>query len=142
AIAATITCSRHQEGGPRTMAWHYHTLALIPVVSAAPACFTVPPATYDANPEACPASSTVCDDATGHYVECSSSGVPQLEMDCPLGCATGVEKCLDVDPSNGLAPYLDQTLTDTDVTAVELSSDSTIDTDSGQVMMGASIVPV
>jgi hypothetical protein len=54
----------------------------------------------------CTPSTTVC--SNDRYVECSPTGTIDFAMDCPLGCApAGVDKCLDVDPSNGLASYLD-----------------------------------
>ena len=35
------------------------------------------------------------------------NGAVEQAIVCPLGCSTTAEKCLDVDPSNGLASYLD-----------------------------------
>src|SRR5262245_24892220 len=64
----------------------------------------------------CTANEVICDDATSHYSECGPTGVIQFEMDCALGCAAAVEKCQDVDPSNGLAPYLDSAPEGLDVT--------------------------
>src|SRR5688572_28646615 len=49
--------------------------------------------------EPCGPASIVCDEATERYVDCGPTGVVELAMDCPLGCASGVEKCLDVRPS-------------------------------------------
>lgn len=56
---------------------------------------------------ACEPSSEVCDDASGIYVACDADGQVDVTMTCPLGCAAGVEKCVDVEPSNGLGEYLD-----------------------------------
>ncbi len=82
----------------------------------------------------CVPDSIVCDDATDHYTDCSATGTIELEMDCPLGCATGAEKCLDVNPSNGLAPYLDvASSADPDVFPVSFTGTSTINTDTGGV---------
>jgi hypothetical protein len=61
---------------------------------------------FDAAP-ACVADTIVCDDAQGVYTECDATGTVVRQMTCPLGCAPDVEKCLDIDPYNGLAMYLD-----------------------------------
>lgn len=85
----------------------------------------VPP---DAAP--CVADTTVCDDDSGVYTACGSDGLAESVIACPLGCASGVEKCLDVAPSNDLAEYLDQS----DVTpAVSLTGNCTIDTSVGSI---------
>ena len=76
----------------------------------------------------CTASTIVCDDASGIYLECSAQGMPIIERACPLGCASGVERCLDVDPSNGLASALDSTDT---APAITFVGDSTLDTSTG-----------
>jgi hypothetical protein len=78
----------------------------------------------------CVPDTVVCDDATGHYVACSPTGEVELSMDCPLGCAPGVEKCLDIDPSNGLAAQLDLTADAPDVT---FAPGSTINTTTGAI---------
>jgi hypothetical protein len=67
---------------------------------------TATDASADASPP-CVADSVVCDDANGIYVDCSSTGTIEFQMTCPLGCASGQEKCVDIDPSNGVATYLD-----------------------------------
>lgn len=85
---------------------------------AAAGCLERPPdIDYDAGPEAdsgppdalsgCAPDTIVCDDEIGVYVDCSSTGTVDLQIACPLGCDEAEEKCVDVDPSNGLAPYLD-----------------------------------
>ncbi len=63
-------------------------------------------AAVDAAP-VCVPDSIVCDEGTGLYVDCDSEGAPEVVIDCPLGCAPDVEKCLDVVASNGLTGYLD-----------------------------------
>lgn len=90
----------------------------------------------------CVPDSIVCDDATDRYTECSSEGVVTRVMECPLGCSDSVEKCVDVDPSNGVAEYLDQAATDPNAPNLALGAGSTIDSDSGVVFDGAQSVPV
>lgn len=86
----------------------------------------------------CTASTIVCDDASGIYLECSAQGMPIIERACPLGCASGVERCLDVAPSNGLASALDSTDT---APAITFVGDSTLDTSTGAATNnGAAIV--
>lgn len=84
----------------------------------------------------CEPDTIVCDDAEGRYVECGSDGTSTRVIDCPLGCATTAEKCVDVAPSNGLAGYLDQARDDATVRDVTFAGSSTIDTDSGVIMNG------
>jgi len=87
----------------------------------------------DVMPVECEAGSIVCDDALGRYIECGPGGVSTRIIDCPLGCATDAEICLDVAPSNGLAGYLDQARDDLDVVAVTFTGSSTMNTDTGDV---------
>lgn len=79
---------------------------------------------------ACIPDTIVCDDATSHYVDCDTTGDVEFEMQCPLGCASGMEKCMDVDPSNGVAAYLDMTAT---APAVSFSGTSTLNTSTGVI---------
>ncbi len=100
-------------------------------------------ASVDAGPDAntaCVPDSVVCE--ADHYVQCSSAGVVEVEIDCPLGCDGASSRCLDVDPSNGLAEYLDMARDDVAAPAVTLGTGSTIDTDSGIVFDGTSSVSV
>lgn len=55
----------------------------------------------------CVPDTIVCDDALDVYIDCSSTGTVDLQMTCPLGCDDAEEKCVDVDPSNNLASFLD-----------------------------------
>ncbi len=87
----------------------------------------------------CAPSTTTCDDATGVYVECSAQGTPTIERRCPLGCAPSVEKCLDVDPSNGLAPALDVSATGPVVT---FTGASTLDSTNGTASNAGSAIAV
>jgi hypothetical protein len=85
----------------------------------------------DAMPIDCEPDTIVCDDAVGRYVDCDSSGNPELVIECALGCSDTVEKCIDIDPSNGLAPYLDIARSDANVPSIAFTGASTIDTVTG-----------
>jgi hypothetical protein len=87
----------------------------------------------DMMPVECDADTITCDDAEGRYVECGSDGLSIRVIECPMGCATDIERCLDVDPSNGLAAYLDIARNDATVPSIEFSGSSTIDTVTGTV---------
>ena len=76
----------------------------------------------------CTPSSTSCSGST--LTVCDGLGQIDSTSTCPLGCHTSGTRCNDVDPSNGLATYLDMTPSGGDIT---LPSGSTIDTDTGQV---------
>ncbi len=68
-------------------------------------------------PPPCTPSTTVCDDAAGVYIECDAGGSVVRQLTCPLGCATDTEQCLDIDPHNGLAMYLDMVAAPPDLLA-------------------------
>lgn len=72
----------------------------------------------------CEPNAEVCDDDSGVYVSCNESGDVDVSMTCPLGCADEVEKCLDVDPSNGLGEYLDMTASAASMTVGGFDTDS------------------
>ena len=91
---------------------------------------------------ACAPSTIVCDDARGEYVACSAAGTPDVVLHCPLGCAPDEEKCLDIDPHNGLAMYLDMARTSPLVTAVAFSGTSEIDPVSGTASSGGNSVQI
>jgi hypothetical protein len=93
---------------------------------------------FDAAP-ACVADTIVCDDAQGVYTECDATGAIVRQMTCPLGCAPDVEKCLDIDPHNGLAMYLDMVPDPPDVV---LSGPATFDTVRGLLIDGGLDVAV
>ncbi|MBP8810611.1 MAG: hypothetical protein KBG48_16750 [Kofleriaceae bacterium] len=93
---------------------------------------------FDAAP-ACVADTIVCDDAQGVYTECDATGAIVRQMTCPLGCAPDVEKCLDIDPHNGLAMYLDMVEDPPDVV---LSGPATFDTVRGLLIDGGLDVAV
>jgi hypothetical protein len=101
-----------------------------------------PDATAGEAPDAqttCEPSTITCDNATGLYIDCSASGEVSFEMHCPLGCDSDAEKCLDVDPSNGLAVFLDMT---NDAPDVEFTGSSSIDTGNGTVINGGLSIEV
>lgn len=99
-------------------------------------------ASVDAGPDAntaCVPDSVVCE--ADHYTQCSSAGVVEVEMDCPLGCDAPSSRCRDVDPSNGVAVYLDMAR-DGAAPDLVLQSGSTINTDTGVVFDGTTSVVV
>jgi hypothetical protein len=87
----------------------------------------------------CTPDTIVCNDGTSTYVDCSSTGTIELQMTCPLGCASGAEKCLDIDPSNGLAAQLDLAPDGPDVAFAGTSS---INTSTGAVLNGPTSIVV
>jgi hypothetical protein len=88
----------------------------------------------------CTPSTTTCTD--GRYIECSAEGVVTRAIDCGMGCDDTQAKCREVDPSNGVAQYIDQARTDPAAPMLTLGAGSTIDTDSGVVFDGATSVVV
>lgn len=83
-----------------------------------------------------PVASCVADGALrcdrSSLVRCNSDGTAELQESCSLGCNISELRCNDVDPSNGLAPYLDMT---GDAPELNLGSTATIDTDDGSVLV-------
>lgn len=82
-------------------------------------------------PPPCVADTIVCDDAHGIYTECAPDGSVTRRIDCPLGCAPDAELCLDIDPHNGLAKYLD---TVADPPDVVFEGPTTIDAETGVIL--------
>ena len=79
----------------------------------------------------CEAETSVCSD--DQAIHCGEDGkVSEIEA-CALGCNDTGERCVDVEPSNGLAGYLDMT---DDAPAVSLSNGAVIDTDAGTITDG------
>lgn len=72
-------------------------------------------------------------------VRCNGNGTAEMSEICSLGCNATAPRCVDIDPSNNLAPYLD--LTDGEP-AVDLGTAATIDTDDGTVMVAGKPVVV
>jgi hypothetical protein len=63
-------------------------------------------------------------------VTCNTEGTGAVAETCALGCNADMLRCNNVDPSNGLATYLDQAAQQGDVT---LPDGTTISTDNGTV---------
>lgn len=61
----------------------------------------------------CEASQSVC--TNGKAQTCDASGKVTASQDCPLGCFEDQPRCRDIDPSNGLAMYLDMAATAPDL---------------------------
>ncbi len=85
------------------------------------------PAAPDANLEACTPSTSVCE--ADVVTICDGSGAVESQADCLLGCFDG-ERCNKLDPSNGLAPHLDEAANSIDVV---FSGIATINTTSGLI---------
>jgi uncharacterized repeat protein (TIGR02543 family) len=87
----------------------------------------------------CTPNTVVCDDVSDQYTDCSSTGTVEVAMQCLLGCATGVEKCVDLEPSvdepseTDLGPYLDMAKSEP---GVVFTGVSTINTSTGAVSNG------
>lgn len=99
----------------------------------------------DAPPDAalpCTPSTVVCDDATGVFTSCSSAGIVELQFICSLGCASAVERCIEVDPVNGLAPSLDQARDLPTSLNVVFTGASTVNTVTGVVFNGPTSINV
>jgi len=79
----------------------------------------------------CEPETSICMD--NKTIRCGSAGLVEEIETCALGCDVGGERCTDVDPSNGLATYLD--LTD-DAPAIVLLDGAIIDTDAGTIENG------
>jgi hypothetical protein len=73
-----------------------------------------------------------------HLVRCNGDGSGEISENCSLDCDGSVPRCRDVNPSNGLAPFLDMTADEPDL---NLGIVATIDTDNGSVIVdGATVV--
>ncbi len=93
-----------------------------PLVDAAPTCV---------------ADTITC--AADTYVECGPDGFATRTLACPLGCAPDVAKCLDIDPLNGLATYLDMVADPPDIV---LRGAATIDSASGLLFDAGTNIPI
>jgi hypothetical protein len=71
-----------------------------------------------------------CDGSS--LVSCNGDGSAEASQACALGCNATASRCNDVDPSNGLAPFLDMAATGADV---DLGASATINTDDGTVQV-------
>jgi hypothetical protein len=90
-------------------------------------------------PPPCTPSTIVCDDAASVYTECDAGGSVVRQLTCPLGCATDTEQCLDIDPHNGLAMYLDMVASPPDVVLV---GPATLDPMTGLIFDGGRSIDV
>ncbi len=77
---------------------------------------------------ACMPSTTEC--ANGAVSTCDAAGNVTAQTACPLGCFESEPRCRDIDPSNGLATYLDMVPNPADL---DLSMGGTILTDTGVI---------
>lgn len=67
---------------------------------------------------------------------CSADGMLSVST-CALGCTTDGERCVDVDPSNGLATFLDMALDGPDLV---IPDDATINSGNGEIRVGGRII--
>jgi hypothetical protein len=74
-----------------------------------------------------------------NLVRCNSDGTAEVTAICSLGCSNTAQRCNDVAPSNGLAPYLDVSSSEPDV---DLGMMATINTDNGTVVVDGKPVTV
>lgn len=81
----------------------------------------------------CEASSTICSD--NEVVTCGADGLLAGVEACGLGCIAA-DRCADIDPSNGLGQFLDETTQSPDVAV----SGIVINTDTGVVRAGGQVV--
>lgn len=75
-----------------------------------------------------------------NLIRCNADGTGEVSEPCsPLGCNAAKLSCAtDIDPSNGLAPFLDLSKNERDF---DLGASATIDTDTGEVKVaGAPVV--
>lgn len=87
----------------------------------------------------CEAGAALRCDGT-NLVRCKPEGIGEVSEPCALGCVAAKLTCgTDIDPSNGLAPFLDLSSGEKDV---DLGSSATINTDTGEVKVGGATVTV
>ncbi len=79
--------------------------------------------------KACDAGQTVC--ANGAVSVCDGSG-NVASTACALGCFMDQPRCTDIDPSNGLAMYLDMVTNPPDV---HIDSTGTVNSDTGELVL-------
>jgi hypothetical protein len=72
-------------------------------------------------------------------VSCNADGTGETDETCALGCKADEVRCNDLDPSNGLATYLDMA---SGQPALDMTAGGTIDTDTGAVMVAGQQVNV
>jgi hypothetical protein len=84
----------------------------------------------------CQAGQTVC--ANGEVQTCDANGSVTSSETCPLGCFESEPRCRKVDPSNGLAQFVDMVAAPPDFESG--SGNVQIDTGTGSVKVGATDV--
>src|ERR1043166_922774 len=78
------------------------------------------------------ASSSICNAnqslrcSGNDLVRCNNDGTAEISDTCPLGCNVSAVRCNDINPSNGLATYLDMASNESDL---DLGATATINTD-------------
>jgi hypothetical protein len=87
----------------------------------------------DAAQDGCQCEANLSTCADNLTIHCGASGRPAEIESCALGCADTGDRCVDVDPSNDLAAYLDMT---DDAPVVVLTDGAVIDTDAGTIEDG------
>jgi hypothetical protein len=94
-------------------------------------------ASPDSGPEqiCTPNESLRCE--SGDLVVCSDDGTEEEEIACVLGCEDSALRCRDVEPSNGLADFLDQAGAQP---LADFGESATINTDTEQVEVNGSPV--
>jgi hypothetical protein len=122
--------------------------AFVLVVAAFTAC-TTPNPNYrkpgsdagvngDGGGGSCEAGAALRCDGT-NLVRCKPEGAGEVSEPCALGCNAAALRCFDANPSNGLAKFLDQASGQPDL---NLGDSATINTDTGEVKVGGSVVTV
>lgn len=85
---------------------------------------------------ACQPGETVC--ANGAVVSCDGAGSETMTT-CPLGCFADQPRCTDIDPSNGLAMYLDMVADPPDL---HITASAQLNATRGELSMNGSDVTV
>ncbi|HEX3759774.1 MAG TPA: hypothetical protein VHW23_13765, partial [Kofleriaceae bacterium] len=50
-----------------------------------------------------------------NLVQCNGDGTAEVAQPCSLGCSASALRCSEIDPSNGLARYLDMAAAEPDL---------------------------
>lgn len=74
-----------------------------------------------------------------NFVRCNMDGTAELTEACSLGCSASPLHCNEIEPSNGLAPYLDMAAGEPDL---DLGMTATINTSDGTVVADGKSVTV
>lgn len=74
-----------------------------------------------------------------NLVRCGAVGTSEVKEMCSFGCNAAELRCADLAPSNGLAKFLDAAKDQPDV---NLGDAATINTDSGDIMVGSKAIAV